>query len=287
MLLPLNFFSFFSESLHYFTLFCKKSTTKLDRAALIFSIDVDVGSGKLGEKNEGKIDHNINDRLPESVVGKIEEQAFPILLQAFDDLEVPATFAIRGQLTEVDNFIFDLLFDSSTKHDIGAHGYSHREFTSLRISEADKELEMISNQMKKLAIIPKSFIFPKNKIAHLPLLEKWGYLCYRGKGDFLRDTMNVRKIGNLYNIQPSLFIGWSSSVFFLKRIVNIAIEHRTPLHLWCHPWNFGNKPEAARKYMNNVLTPLLIYAKKKQKVGVLEFETMRSTAEKLSMLEKS
>ena len=287
MLLFLKISSFFSEFLHCLSLSCKKSTTKLEHATLIFSIDVDVGSEKLGEKNGERNNQNVNDRLQESVVGRIEEQVFPLLLQAFNDSEVPVTFAIRGQLTEVDNVIFDLLFGSSTKHDIGAHGYYHREFTSLGIYEADKELEMISKQMKELAITPKSFIFPKNKVAHLPLLEKWGYLCFRGRGNLLRDTMSIKKIGKLYNIQPSLYIGDCSNIFFLKRIVNIAIELKTPLHLWFHPWNMGNTPEAARKYLINVLVPFLKYAKKKQKVGILEFETMRSMAEKLSMLAKS
>jgi len=279
-----NYLSVISQVLHYAAFSCRKPMTKFDKAALIFSIDVDVGSQRLGEKNVGKHDRNVHDYLPESVVGRIEEQAVPLLLQAFDDHEVPATFALRGQLTEVDDSIINLILKSSVKHDIGAHGYYHKSYTTLSKVEAEKELEMISKGMKKFGIEPKSFVFPKNRVAHLSLLEKWGYFCFRGYGDFLRDSMCVKKCRSLYDIHPGLYLGKCFNAILLNRIINIAVKQQASLHVWFHPWDFGNSPEAVNVKMTRVLLPFLKYAKEKQLNNTLQFETMRSMAEKLESI---
>lgn len=263
----------------------RKPATEYDQASLIFSIDVDVGGQRLGEKNQGKNDRNVHDYLPETVVGKIEEQAVPLLLEVFNSLEVPATFAFRGQLTELDASVLDLVLKSPLKHDIGAHGYYHKSFTALSTVEADAELNMISEGMKKFGIEPKSFVFPRNRIAHLSLLEKWGYSCFRGRGDFLRDSMCVRKYRNLYDIHPGLYLGRCSNPIFLNRIVDIAVKHRATLHVWFHPWNLGNSLEAINAKTTKILLPFLEYARERQRSGILQFETMRSIAEKQRSLE--
>ena len=281
-----NHTSVLSQAFHYVAFSCKKPATKFDNGVLIFSIDVDVGSQTLGKKNEGKNDRNVHNYLPERVIGRIEEQAVLLLLQSFDDLEVPATFALRGQLMEVDNSLIDSILESPVEHDIGAHGYYHKAFTALSMVEAEKELEMISKAMKKLAIEPKSFVFPKNEVEHLSLLEKWGYLCFRGYGNFLRDGMYVKKCGNLYDIHPGLYLGKCFNPIFLKKIIDIAIRYKAPLHLWFHPWDLGNYSEAVKNRITKVLLPFLKYAKEKQKKGILQFETMRSVAEKQSSLHK-
>jgi peptidoglycan/xylan/chitin deacetylase (PgdA/CDA1 family) len=278
--------SVLSQAFHYLAFSCKRPANKFDKGVLILSIDVDVGSQTLGEKNEGKNDRNVHSYLPERVIGGIEEQAIPLLLQSFDYLKVPATFALRGQLMEVDNSLINSIRGSSVEHDIGAHGYYHKAFTTLSVAEAESEMKMISGAMKKLSIEPKSFVFPKNKVEHLSLLEKWGYLCFRGRGNFLRDGMYVKKCGDLYDVHPGLYLGKCSNPIFLQKIIDIAIKYKTPLHLWFHPWDFGNSSEVVKNRIGKVLLPLLEYAKEKQKEGILQFETMRSIAEQQSSLYK-
>jgi peptidoglycan/xylan/chitin deacetylase (PgdA/CDA1 family) len=247
---------------------------------LILSIDIDVGSAEVGEKNGGSNDRNVHNYLTESTVGRIEEEACPIFLQLFDELEWPITFALRGQLTEMETSIIDLMLGSNIKHDIGAHGYYHKAFTALSKFEAEKELKLISNGMRKFGIKPKSFVFPRNKISHLQLLEKWGYLCFRGYGDFLRDGMYIKKYGNLYDIHPSLYLGECYEPSFAKKIINIAVRYRRPFHIWFHLWNFGDNLDKVKRRMTRVLVPITKYAKDKQKLGTLQFETMRSMSEK-------
>jgi peptidoglycan/xylan/chitin deacetylase (PgdA/CDA1 family) len=276
--------SFFSELYHFVAFRVKKPKMQLENGMLIISIDVDVGNKELGVINEGKNDANISRHLGEYSVGEIEERALPLFVDLFNDFEIPVTFAIRGQLTEVDDSILKHLLKSSIKHDIGAHGYYHRPFKNLSHSEAENELNMISVGMKKFDVTPRSFVFPKNSVAHLDLLEKYGYKCYRSYGDFMNDCMYIEKQGQLYDIHPSLYIDQGTSFTFLKKIFDISIAKKLPFHIWFHLWNFGETKESIQRSINNVFFPLFKYAKKKEESSLLTFETMLSATEKVEKL---
>lgn len=271
---------FFSQLYHFIAFRLKKPKMQLESGMLIISIDVDVGNKELGVINKGKNDANVNRYISEYSVGEIEEQAFPLFVDLFNDFEIPVTFAIRGQLTEVNNLILELLLKSPVKHDIGAHGYYHRQFKNLSHNEAENELNMISAGMKKFGITPRSFVFPKNSVAHLELLEKYGYECYRSYGDFINDCMYIEKQSRLYDIHPSLYLDQGISCIFLKKILDIAIAKKLPFHIWFHLWNFGEKNRDIQRSINKVFVPLLDYARRKEESGVLIFETMLSAAEK-------
>lgn len=274
----------FSQLSHFLVFLMKKPKTQFEKGMLIISVDVDVGNKELGVLNKGQNDANISRHLNEFLIGKIEEQALPIFIHLFNDFEVPITFAIRGQLMEVDTSIFNF-FDKSIKHDVGAHGYYHRPFTSLSRIEAEKELEKIHVAMKKFDIIPRSFIFPKNRVAHLDLLEKHGYKCYRGSGGFLKDCMYIEKQGSLFNIYPSLYVSQGLNYKLLRQIFDISIARKLPFHIWFHLWNFGETKESMQRSINKVFIPLLKYAKKKEKKGMLTFETMLSASEKVEKIQ--
>ncbi len=278
--------SFLSQLYHLVAYSLKKPKMQLENGVFIISIDVDVGSKKLGVINKGENDANVNRYISEYSVGEIEEQALPLFVDLFDDFEIPVTFAIRGQITEVDDSIVKLLRKSPVKYDIGAHGYYHRHFTNLSHNEAENELNMLSVSMKKLGIIPRSFVFPNNRVAHLNLLEKYGYKCYRSHGDFMNDCMYIEKQGRLYDIHPSSYLGQGINPILLKKIVDIAIAKKLPFHIWFHIWNFGETNESIQRSIKKMLLPLLNYAKKREKTGELKFETMLSateTVEKLGM----
>lgn len=278
--------SILSGFLHYVSFSCVKPLAESDTASFIISIDVDVGNAELGEKNRGKNDRNIHSLLTESAVGRIEEQVIPLLLQTFEELELPVTFALRGQSTEVDNPILKQILESNIKHEIAAHGYSHKVFTALSAIDAENELSMISAGMKNFGFEPKSFVFPKNKISHLPLLEKYGYLSFRGYGDFLRDGMYVKKCGNLFDVHPSIYLQFCE-LSFSKRIIDLAVKQKRPFHAWFHPWNLGHSRRVAADRISKLLVPLVKYAKEKKRRGLLQFETMHSMAEEYRVKELS
>ena len=273
--------SFLSQLEHSLVFKLKKPKMKLENGFLIISIDVDVGNKKLGVMNEGKNDENISKHRTEYLIGEIEERVFPLFVDLFDRFEVPVTFAMRGQLMEVDDSMLKILLQSSVKHDIGSHGYYHRPFKNLRKDEVENELKMISVAMNKLGAIPKSFVFPKNSVAHLDLLEKYGYKCYRSYGNFLNDGMYIKKSGQLYDVHPSLYLDQLRNPILLRKIIDIAIAKKLPFHVWFHLWNFGEKQESILKVIDNVFSPLFRYAKKRERDGVLTFETMLSATQKV------
>jgi len=254
---------------------------QLERAMLIVSVDVDVGNKKLGVINKGENDVHVNDRLSECAIGEIEEQALPLIIDFFNDLDVPATFGIRGQLTEVETSILEHLLESPVPHDIGSHGYYHRDFKGLSHDETRNDLELVSAAMKRLNINPKSFIFPRNRVARLELLEEFGYECYRGYGGLRNDGMYIKKHGELYDVHPSLYLGNGVNPLLTRKIIDLAVRSRVPCHVWFHPWNLGKEKESVGKHIRKIFFPIFKYAKSKEKEGLLEFETMLSAARKM------
>jgi peptidoglycan/xylan/chitin deacetylase (PgdA/CDA1 family) len=282
-----EYVSFFSHLYHFLAYSIRKPKMQLEEGMFIISIDVDVGSRELGVINKGNNDENVIRRMSEYRVGEIDEVAFPLFLLTFDEFEIPVTFAIRGQLTEVNYSLLELLLKSTVKHDIGTHGYSHREFTNLSRDEAENELNMISKGMEKFGVIPRSFVFPRGGVAHLDLLERYGYECYRSVGNFMDDCMYIEKKGRLYNVHPSLYVDQTLSSIFLKKILDLAIAKKLPFHVWFHLWNFGETKGSMHRTINKVFYPLLRYAKKKEKSGLLDVETMLSATEKVRRLSES
>jgi peptidoglycan/xylan/chitin deacetylase (PgdA/CDA1 family) len=270
-----------SQMCHLLSFGVKKSKPTFDSAMLIFSVDIDVGSAKLGRLNYGTNDYNVHKCFTEAFIGDIEERALPVFVNTFDSFEIPATFAVRGQIAEVGGGPLEPLLKAQVKHDIGAHGYSHRSFRALSRSEAEEELKRVAIGLGRFGVQPKTFIFPRNLVNHLELLDKFGYKCYRDlSAGLFADSFCIEKRDRLYNIQPSLYLNLTRSPLILKGILDVAIRKKAPIHLWFHLWTFGNRNYDLQKYVKNVFSPFLKYAQNKRRDGFLTFETMFSAAEK-------
>lgn len=274
-----------SQLSHYVRFRFEKPKTHLVRGMIVISIDVDVGNKELGIINGGKNDRNVNNYISEYSVGAVEEMALPLFINLFDQFEVPVTFGIRGQWLEFPNTALEQLLGSSIKHDIGAHGYSHVTFTELSQNEAERELSTISSLMSRLGIVPRSFIFPKNRIAHLNLLEKHGYKCYRDRGTLFYDGMYIRKHNGLYDVHPSLYLDKGVNRILLMKMLDVCISKKLPFHVWFHLWSFGNEQKSIKKVMNKNIFPFLEYARKKADNEELTFETMLSSINRLENLD--
>ena len=77
--------------------------------------------------------------------------------------------------------------------------------------------------------------------------------------------MLIERCGKIYNIQPSLYLCRSITPFFLNKILNVAIDQKAPFHIWFHPWNLGSTNMEIEKYLKNVFSPFLNYAKTKER----------------------
>jgi hypothetical protein len=273
--------SLISQLYHLGAFKVKRPKTKFEKGMLVTSIDIDVGSSEVGLRNQGRNDAHVHKLLSERAVGKIEETVLPFFVDMFATFGIPVTFALRGQCLDVDTTAVEVLQNSSVKHDIGSHGYTHRRFGDLSDLEAETELNMTNAAMKRYGIVSKSFVFPQDSVAHLNLLEKYGYASYRSRGSFVRDRMQVEKYGKLYNICPSLHLTRSANALLLKKLLDIAVAKRSPFHIWFHLWNFGYNTESVQRSVKRAVFPLLQYAEEKVNTGVLTFETMFSVVEKI------
>jgi len=273
--------SFVSQVCHLLSFEFKKASPVFDKTMFIISIDVDVGCGLLGLLNKGENDANVNNYFSECTIGKIEETALPLFVDLFEKTGVPVTFAVRGQLAETHAECISCLLDSSIPHDIGSHGYSHKRFTSLSASEAEAEMSKTAEAFEKIGVTPRSFVFPRNRVDHLNALEKYGFKCFRSNGGgLMQDSMKIEKSGTLYNIYPSMLLDQNTDLFVIKQFLNITLAKKGPLHFWFHMWNFGMEEKALKRNLNQILYPLLEYAKEKERMGLLSFETMLSAANK-------
>lgn len=275
------------HSFKFFRLIFKQPRMNLERGMLIVSIDIDVGNKRVAMRNGGRNDINVHDYLTEYEVGAIEEVALPLFVNLFDHFLMPVTLAVRGQLWDVGEPALDPILRTSVQHDIGAHGYSHRSFQELSVDEADEELNLVSVLMNKYGIVPKSFVFPKNRIGHLNLLEKHGYKCYREIGSLALDDMYIKKNNQLYDVHPSLYIDQYTKPFLLKRMLGICVREKLPFHIWFHLWNFGYEKKSIVRSINKVIVPFLEHAQRKVDEGELAFETMLSSIDNLKNSNKN
>jgi hypothetical protein len=276
--------SFVSQVCHLLSFEFKKASPIFDKTMFIISVDVDVGCKQIGLLNKGENDANVNRYFSEFAIGKVEEIALPLFVDLFEKTGIPVTFAVRGQLVETHPESISCLLDSPIHHDIGSHGYSHKRFTLISEEEAEAEMNKTSAAFDRIGVTPKSFIFPRNCVNHLSALEKYGFKCYRSNGGgLLHDTMKIEKYGTLYNIYPSMLLDQNTDLFFIKHFLNVTLAKKGPLHFWFHTWNFGMNEKAIKNNLDRILYPLLEYAKQKERMGLLSFETMLSAADKTEM----
>jgi len=276
--------SFFSGLFHSMLFEIRKQTSPFENGMFIMSVDVDVGSKELGIINKGRNDLNISHWRSEYEIGELEELTIPYFVKLFDKYEMAATFAVRGQLAEVSDSVLAVLLKSRANHEICAHGYYHKKFRNLSYNEAETEIKMISQGMRKFGLTPRSFVFPRNSVAHLKLLERYGYECYRDYSNFMHDSMCIKKHGELWEVHPSLLIDKHTKFTFLKRILDIAVRRRLPMHLWFHARDFGEESGEIKRNAEKVFVPLFSYAETKKRDGLLTSETMLSATRKARVI---
>lgn len=253
----------------------------LDTGVVTISVDVDVGDENVGLVNEGRNDINVSSTMTEYQVGFIERNTLPPILELLKAFEIPVTFAIRGQLLDVAPSIIENINNSSIEHDIGGHGYYHRDIAAMTAQQADYEFSLLNNAMRGVGLRPKSFIFPRGRIAHLETLARFGYICFRSPGGFPHNRMRVDRVSGVWRLHSTLMIHGRTHVASVKKILDICSEKRTFAHLWFHPWNFGPHKSNLSGGLENVMKPLLAHIRALEKDRNVIVNTMKTLAELL------
>jgi hypothetical protein len=114
------------------------------------------------------------------------------LLEAF---EIPATWAIVGRLLDLDESaarstihgaqvwyapdLIDLVRGAQTRQEIGSHGYRHAYFTELDREAARADVESARRIHQEHGLPFESFVYPRNKMAHVDVLREAGIRVFR------------------------------------------------------------------------------------------------------------
>lgn len=202
--------------------------------------------------------------------------------------------------------IVKLISECPVPQEIACHGFSHVEWSRIPADAARRELKACACLAEERGIRLRSFVFPRNRIAHLDVLSDAGFIAFRGVqprpfGHHRIARLMVEAVEQLFAIDPpvvrpswtasgvveipgSMFwpprerIGAMCSV--RKRVtraiagLNRAIERRAVFHLWFHPYNLaGELP-----LMLSGLEEVIAYADLMRRRGLLLIQPMESIA---------
>lgn len=226
------------------------------------------------------------------------------LLELFNKYNTPATWAIVGELffkfnknIKNDNLWHaeDIVKDikKTKKQEIACHSFTHPVFDQISEKQAEKEIKNCLDAAEKLDVNLKSFVFPKNRIKHLNILEKYNFTNYRGLSkhqnkfpqlfDLFLPIGQVSKISTnneLLNIPATMyylstrgirkFIPIQIRVFKAKLGIKKAIKNGKLFHLWFHPTDLTDNPNG----MILGLEKIIKYAVKMKNKNKLEIKSM-------------
>jgi peptidoglycan/xylan/chitin deacetylase (PgdA/CDA1 family) len=191
--------------------------------------------------------------------------------------------------------------------DIGSHSFSHVIFSDPGCSRetARSELAASVRAAGEIGIAMRSFVFPRNAIAHLDLLRDHGFTVYRGiEPSWYNDPRTpepVRRVAHLADIlvatEPPVVMPehtasglWNvpaSMLYFpshgirrhipvsirVKRAIrglDAAVKRRRVFHLWFHPTNLAENIDA----MFDGLERIFQHARRQADAGELDILPM-------------
>jgi hypothetical protein len=200
------------------------------------------------------------------------------ILKLAEKYSVPMSWGMCGDLALNESQTFNQIRNSAVPQDLGVHTFTHADLSSPSCTNdiACDEIVKCADLLKDVKR-PVTFIFPWNKLGHLSLLRKYGFVTYRGnKTPKLTYPFKLQELwdipGTYYLVERS-----AEEVSVIIGLLDSAISYGCVLHLWSHPWDMsihGN----VKKFMETILDPLLSHAAMKRKRGLLWICTMRELA---------
>jgi hypothetical protein len=215
----------------------------------------------------------------------------------------PGTDAAAAPLWYAPDLI-DRLLAARPAQEIASHSFSHLLFAdpgcSATVAAADLDACVAAAQPWGVPL--RSFVFPRNRVAHLDLLAARGFTAYRGRdpvwweglrgpvrraAHYVDDllalpppTVTARPEGPLWNLPGSMMLQGLDGLRGLippasrvrKGVAGLrrAARRREVFHLWFHPINFAVRCDA----MLRVLEAILAEAARLRDAGRLRIRTM-------------
>ena len=239
----------------------------------------------------------ISDHLtPKLAAGLTDDKlrsAYLKVTKLFQEYEVPATFAFvylytrsrtkehirlvqdlaaempylsaaaEGLAANQDGWVGDWAFEwaNSGLHEIAFHGATHVPWDALNSHQARREMELTPPHLRK------TMVFPRNRVAHLNVLEAYGCLAYRGRLEFPSRAASLLSEFSLrvrsadicrdsavspIELPPGVFINWRSGLrrvvpplvtrMRARKLLSHAAQFNQVAHFWLHPENIASAP---------------------------------------------
>ena len=147
----------------------------------------------------------------------------------------------------------------AARHEIACHGVTHTPWDAMSDAQARFELSITSRTRGQ------TFIFPRNRINHLDLLNEHGFKGYRltpqtrSRVSSLASEFNIYAgaeqnplISSLQAIPAGYFVNWRSGLRKIvptswtrcraRRILENAVKSKGVAHFWTHPENIATAP---------------------------------------------
>ena len=265
----------------------------------------------------------VSDKISNKFIKKtieLDEKICFNLLTIFNEFDVSATWAIVAAMLDNNNPMINISHSSAwynpkiiekikyskTYQELASHSYSHPNFIQYDAKYIDEDFQKAEYFFSKNDINIKSFVFPRNQIRYLNLLNKHGIKIFRSldKSMYKKVYKYNKVLGKFANLlDKSLPISANtvfpkitdhnltelqSSLLFISRYsykkiisefsifskakqgIDKAIKNKECFHLWFHPSNFYYNTE--RQFI--LLKKILAYVNLKRKSGLITVNTL-------------
>jgi peptidoglycan/xylan/chitin deacetylase (PgdA/CDA1 family) len=281
-----------------------------DKGSFSISIDLELAWGVWDKIENNYLNNAIN----------LERQIIVKLLKLFDIYNIPVSWATVAALLDNKNRminigdknawyapdIIDKIINSKTKHLIASHSYAHPNFRESSEDTIIEDFEKSEYFFKTINIQPNVLVFPRNQIAHLPVLNKFNYKFYRSldKSWYKKVSEFNKLLGKFSNICDKVFPFRSNSIkpkihsnglieipssillmsrngfkfavtntnmyYKIKNGIELAIENKECFHIWFHPSNFYFKSHK----QFDLLKKILIFVNSKKEKGLIDVKVL-------------
>ena|SRR2546425_751669 len=170
------------------------------------------------------------------------------------------------------------ILESPVRHEIGTHSFSHIDFSPACSDPilARRELEESAAAMQRFGLIPRSLVYPFNRMGHTELLADLSITAvrYRDRRERVRLSYPERMPSGVYKFYESMILRTSTSYAYLDKVklfVAKAVARRAVFHLWFHPSDPLSVAETE-------LLPITRYIDSQRKEGLVWVATMAEIA---------
>lgn len=202
--------------------------------------------------------------------------------------------------------VVEWIKNAQTPHEIGSHSFGHIPYgdPETTAATAGADLRAAIKAAEKKGVVLKSFVFPRNLVGHLSILQRGGICAFRGSESVL-DRGNDRGIiqrtchflDQLLGLTPTAvypsealpglwnipgnhffmgrdgirrFVPMASRILKARRGIDRAVKNGGLYHLWMHPCNLILDSNAMFAGLETVLS----YAHQQRSRGLLQILTM-------------